>query len=51
VPLDAFGLALGAAVVHAVWNLLLARTRDPQAATAAAFCVAVAMWAPVAAVR
>jgi uncharacterized membrane protein len=51
VPLDALGLVLAAAVVHAAWNLLLARTRDPQAATAAAFCVAVALWAPVAAVR
>jgi drug/metabolite transporter (DMT)-like permease len=50
-PLDAFGLALAAAVLHAVWNVLLARTRDPQAATAVAFCVAVAVWAPVAAVR
>ena len=50
-PLDAFFLALGAAVLHALWNVLLARTRDPQAATAAAFCIAVAIWAPVAAVR
>ncbi len=49
--LDAFALALGAAVLHALWNVLLARTRDPQAATAAAFCMAVAIWAPVAAVR
>jgi drug/metabolite transporter (DMT)-like permease len=50
-PLDALGLAIAAAVLHAVWNLLLARTRDPQAATAAAFCLAVAVWAPVAAAR
>jgi drug/metabolite transporter (DMT)-like permease len=50
-PRDALGLALGAAVVHAAWNLLLARTRDPQTATAVAFCLAVVMWAPVAAVR
>jgi uncharacterized membrane protein len=49
VPADAFALALGAAVLHALWNVLLARTRDPQAATAAAFCMAVAIWAPVAA--
>jgi drug/metabolite transporter (DMT)-like permease len=48
---DAFALALGAAVLHALWNVLLARTRDPQAATAAAFCIAVAIWAPVAAGR
>jgi drug/metabolite transporter (DMT)-like permease len=51
VPADAFALALGAAVLHALWNVLLARTRDPQAATAAAFCMAVVIWAPVAAVR
>ena len=50
-PADAFALALGAAVLHALWNVLLARTRDPQAATAAAFCMAVAILAPVAAVR
>jgi drug/metabolite transporter (DMT)-like permease len=50
-PADAFALALGAAVLHALWNVLLARTRDPQAATAAAFCMAVAVLAPVAAVR
>jgi drug/metabolite transporter (DMT)-like permease len=51
VPADAFALALGAAVLHAFWNVLLARTRDPQAATAAAFCMAVAIFAPVAAAR
>jgi drug/metabolite transporter (DMT)-like permease len=50
-PPDAFALALGAAVLHALWNVLLARTRDPQAATAAAFCMAVAILAPVAAAR
>ena len=50
-PLDALALALGAAVLHALWNVLLARTRDPQAATAAAFCMAVVILAPVAAVR
>jgi drug/metabolite transporter (DMT)-like permease len=36
VPLDALGLALGAAAVHAFWNLLLARERDTEAATAVA---------------
>jgi drug/metabolite transporter (DMT)-like permease len=51
VPADAFALALGAAVLHALWNVLLARTKDPQAATAAAFVMAVAIWGPVAAVR
>jgi len=51
VPAEAFGLALAAAFLHAGWNVLLARTRDPQAATAVAFCVAVVVWAPVAAAR
>ena len=50
-PLDAFALALGAAFLHALWNVLLARTRDPQAATAATFLMAVVIWAPFAAVR
>jgi drug/metabolite transporter (DMT)-like permease len=50
-PLDAFGLALAAAFVHALWNVLLARTRDPSSATAVAFCVAVIIWAPAAAAR
>jgi len=50
-PVDAFALALGAAVLHALWNVLLARTRDPQAATAAAFCMGIAISAPVAAAR
>jgi drug/metabolite transporter (DMT)-like permease len=51
VPLDAFGLALAAAFLHALWNVLLARTRDPRAATAVTFCIAVVVWAPVAAAR
>jgi hypothetical protein len=51
VPANALGLALAAAFLHALWNVLLARTRDPQAATAASFCVAVVVWAPVAAAR
>jgi drug/metabolite transporter (DMT)-like permease len=50
-PIEAFALALAAAFLHALWNVLLARTRDPQAATAVAFCVAVVVWAPVAAAR
>jgi drug/metabolite transporter (DMT)-like permease len=45
----ALGLALGAAVLHALWNLLLARAADPRAATAAALAVAVVTFAPVAA--
>ena len=30
-PLDALALALGAAALHALWNLLLAREEDTQA--------------------
>jgi drug/metabolite transporter (DMT)-like permease len=39
-PTSALLLALGAALVHAVWNVLLARARDPRAATAVALLVA-----------
>ena len=46
-PTSAFLLALGAAFVHALWNLLLARARDPEAATAVALLVAVVVFAPV----
>jgi multidrug transporter EmrE-like cation transporter len=45
VPLTALALALAAAFVHAVWNLLLARARDIEAATAIALVVAVAAFA------
>lgn len=48
-PPAAFALALGAAAVHACWNLLLARARDPEAATAVALVAAVVVFAPVAA--
>jgi drug/metabolite transporter (DMT)-like permease len=46
-PLSALLLALAAAFVHALWNLLLARARDPEAATAVALMVAVIVFAPV----
>ena len=46
-PLSALLLALAAAFVHAFWNLLLARARDPEAATAVALVVAVVVFAPV----
>lgn len=46
-PLSAFLLALGAAFVHALWNLLLARARDPEAAAAVALLSAVVLFAPV----
>ena len=47
-PLSAFLLALAAAFVHATWNLLLARARDPEAAAAVALVVSVVAFAPVA---
>ena len=48
-PLSAFGLALAAAFVHALWNLLLARARDPEAAGAVALVTGVVVFAPAAA--
>ena len=50
-PLDAFALALGSAFLHALWNLILGRERDPVAATAIALVVSVVVFAPVAALR
>lgn len=47
-PLSALLLTVSAAVVHALWNLLLARARDPEAATAVALVVSVLVFAPVA---
>lgn len=44
----ALALALAAAVLHATWNLLVARARDPEAATAVAMLVALVVYAPVA---
>jgi len=51
VQASALGLALAAAALHALWNVVLARARDPEAATAVAFVVAVVAWAPVAVAR
>jgi len=45
----ALGLALAAAVLHALWNLLLARERDTEATTAVSLAVFVAALAPLAA--
>jgi drug/metabolite transporter (DMT)-like permease len=50
-PPLAFTLALAAAVLHAFWNILLARARDPESATAVALVAAVIVFAPLAAVR
>ena len=43
----AFSLALAAAFLHAFWNLLLARARDPESATVVALLAAVIVFAPV----
>lgn len=48
--LPALLLALGSAALHAAWNLLLARARDIQAATAATFVLSVVIVAPFAAI-
>jgi drug/metabolite transporter (DMT)-like permease len=48
VPAVALAFALAAAVFHAVWNLLLARARDVEAATAVALITAEVLFAPVA---
>jgi drug/metabolite transporter (DMT)-like permease len=50
-PAEALALALAAAALHAGWNLGLARRRDVPAATAIAFAVAVAAFAPVGLLR
>ena len=48
-PASALGLALAAACLHALWNLLLARQRDTEAATALSLLVFVAVLVPLAA--
>src|SRR5262245_15571211 len=48
-PLDALGLVLLAACLHALWNVLLAGSPDVQAATGTALAVAVVAFAPIAA--
>jgi drug/metabolite transporter (DMT)-like permease len=50
VPTTALVLTLVAAVGHAVWNMLLARARDPEAATAVAMLVGLSVFAIPAAV-
>jgi drug/metabolite transporter (DMT)-like permease len=49
-PTSALALALGAAFLHAFWNLLLARAPDVEAATAVALVAGVVAFAPVAVV-
>ncbi|HEX4719852.1 MAG TPA: DMT family transporter [Thermoleophilaceae bacterium] len=48
-PFAAFALAFSSAFVHAFWNLLLARARDSEAATAVALIAGTIVFAPVAA--
>ena len=48
-PASALAFALGAACLHALWNVLIARARDAEAATAVAVVLAVVAFAPVAA--
>jgi drug/metabolite transporter (DMT)-like permease len=48
VPATALVLALAAAVLHATWNLLLARSDDSEGATAVALVVGTIVGAPVA---
>jgi drug/metabolite transporter (DMT)-like permease len=49
-PAAALAFALAAAVVHALWNLLLARAPDVEAATVVALLTAELVFAPVAAI-
>src|SRR2546423_13796137 len=48
-PVSALALALAAAALHALWNLLLARERDTEATTAVAVLVFVVALVPLAA--
>jgi drug/metabolite transporter (DMT)-like permease len=48
-PVAALLLALAAAVVHAIWNLLIADAEDTQSSAAVAVAVGVVVFAPVAA--
>src|SRR3954451_16633182 len=49
-PASALAHALAAGFVHALWNMLLARARDSQAATAVALAIGVVLFAPAAAI-
>jgi drug/metabolite transporter (DMT)-like permease len=49
VPAAALGLALGAAFLHAVWNVMLRRAVDVEAATAVTLVISVVAFAPPAA--
>jgi drug/metabolite transporter (DMT)-like permease len=47
-PASALALALAAAVVHATWNMLIARARDPQSATAVGGVIGAILFLPAA---
>jgi drug/metabolite transporter (DMT)-like permease len=47
-PATALAFALGAACLHAVWNLLLARAKDTESATVVALVTAEVVFAPIA---
>jgi drug/metabolite transporter (DMT)-like permease len=49
VPTSALLLALAAAGLHAFWNLVIARARDVEAATAVVLALSLVLYAPVAA--
>ena len=49
-PAAALFLALAAAGLHAFWNLVVARARDVEAATAVVLALSVVLYAPVAAI-
>ena len=48
-PIAALLLALAAAALHAGWNLIIARARDVEAATAVVLALSVVLYVPVAA--
>jgi drug/metabolite transporter (DMT)-like permease len=50
VPLDALGLALAAAFLHAGWNVLLRDSEDVEARAAVVLALSLLLFAPVAAV-
>jgi drug/metabolite transporter (DMT)-like permease len=50
-PITALAIALAAAVIHALWNLVLARSRDNQATTAVAIAIGVLVAMPFALLR
>ena len=47
-PATALGLALGAAILHATWNVLLRGSEDVEARTAVALGLSVILFAPAA---